>query len=164
MRSNKNMIERSLSYPIGEPVGSHEELARAIRVRYYRTVCPAEIGRTIDPPDLTRNILSYSHTCNRNNWPVIIVRPESGRITWGVTIMLPPRALLDITVNPSVLVDRIYGDVRAAHEDLFNELRIVSVMSHSYNVYQCLTLPAGETLAWCMADALGRHTGAMSNA
>jgi hypothetical protein len=164
MSFNESMIERSPSHPIGESVGSYAELTRAIQVRYYRTVCPAEIGRTIDPPDLVRNLLTYSHICKKNKWPVIILRPELKRATWGITIMLPSRAFLDIAVNPSKLVDKLYCEARAAHKELLNECRVVSVMSHSYHMYQGLTLPAGETLAWCMAEALGQHTGAMSNA
>jgi hypothetical protein len=151
-------------YPISEPVGSYEEMTRAIRVRYYRTVCPAEIGRTLDPPGLVANLLSYSHICKKNKWPVIIVRPELKRATWGVTIMLPSRAVLDIAVSPSRLVDKLYCEARVDHEGLFNECQVISVMSHSYHVYQGLTLSAGETLAWCMAEALGQHMGAISNA
>jgi hypothetical protein len=152
------------SYPISEPVGSYEEMTRAIRVRYYRTVCPAEIGRTLDPPDLARNLLSYSHICKRNKWPFIILRPELDRATWGVTIMLPPRSFLDIATNPSKLVDKLYTEAQVDHKGLFNECQVVSMMSQYYHVYQGLTLPAGETLAWCMAEALGQHMGAISNA
>jgi hypothetical protein len=161
---NRNIMECRPSYPIGESVGSYAELTRAIQVRYYRTVCPAEIGRTIDPPDLVRNLLTYSHICKKNKWPVIILRPELKRATWGITIMLPSRAFLDIAVNPWELVDRICREVRGARGDLFKECKVISIISNSYHVYQGLTLPAGETLAWCMADALGLYTGAISNA
>jgi hypothetical protein len=157
-------VERSSPFPIVEAVGSHDELARALRVRYYRTVCPAEIGRTFDPPDLMRNFLIYSRTCKERKWPVVILRPELKRVSWGVVVMLPSRALLDITVNPSKLVDKIYSDIIKCNENDFKSCGFVHIVDHSYHAYQGLTLKAGEILAFHMADRLGRYTGALSNA
>lgn len=151
-------------FPIVEPVGSCEELSRALRVRYYRTVCAAEVGRTIDPPRLVKNLFVYSGICKHNRWSVIILRPELNRPTWGVAVMLPPRSVLERDANPSTLVDEIYTEIRTYNKDIFKDNKIISVMNHSYHMYQGLTLPAGETLAFRMADVLGWHTGAIHNA
>lgn len=158
-----NIPEKRIN-SIVEAVGSHDELARALRVRYYRTACPAEIGRTLDPPDLSRNLLIYSSACKEKRWPLVVLRPELERTTWGVMIMLPPRAFLDIDVNPSKLAHETYTEARAVYKDIFTGCRLVSVVGNSYHVYQGLTIKAGEVLAFHMSDVLCRHTGAISDA
>jgi hypothetical protein len=153
-----NMNEIKIGpFPIPESVGSREELARAVRVRYYRTSCPAEVGKTIDPPDLARNIHKYSVICFDNRWPVVILRPESGRSTWGVVAMHPPRATLEIGVNPAKLIDKIYGETLARHEEAFNGCGFIHIKDRTYHMYQGLTLRAGEILAFHLADSLSLH-------
>jgi hypothetical protein len=139
---------------ISEAVGSPAELARALRVRYYRTVCPAEIGRTVDPPALAQNILHYSNVCRDKRWPVVIMRPELKRVTWGVLVMHPTRAVLAGAVNPSRLVDKVYSDIISCYDSVFNGCGSVHIVDYNYHVYQGLTLKAGEILAFRLADGL----------
>jgi hypothetical protein len=139
---------------IAEAVGSPAELARALRVRYYRTVCPAEIGKTIDRPALVKNILYYSNVCKDNRWPVVIMRPELKRVTWGVLVMHPTRAVLARDVSPSRLVDKIYSDIISRHRSTFKSCGFIHVVDYPYHMYQGLTIGAAEILAFRMADDL----------
>lgn len=152
-------------FPITEAVGSPGELARALRVRYYRTVHPTEIGnRKPDPPALVANLRKYSETCTDQNWPVIILRPELNRHTWGVVVMLPSRAQLTHRGNPGDIVDYIYGGIRMLHKEKFADVCVVCVTGESYRMYQGMPLASAEIMAFGLADMLGRKMAVKSHA
>lgn len=155
MNLNSNIKACNEPHIISEAVGSPAELARALRVRYYRTVCPAEIGKTVDPPVLVRNILNYFNVCKEKRWPVVVMRPELKRTAWGVLVMHPPRAALGKAVIPSKLVDEIYGEIIACYDSTFNACGFVHIVSSTYHSYQGLNFKAAEILAFRMADDLG---------
>lgn len=141
--------------PIAEAVGSPQEFNRALHMRYYRSVCPA--GNNPDPPELADSIRRYSCVCVDNRWPIIVLRPELGRLTWSVLAYHPDRRSIPAGVNPGRLVERIYAETFASHREIFRGFVPTHITGANFSIYQGFPIRAAETLAWCLADGLGRE-------
>lgn len=139
---------------VAEPVGSPAELARAVRLRYFRTSHPFIPGRNPDPRCLLSNLHIYFDICESNNWPVVIIRPEHGRATWGIVAQHPPARSLPLP--PGAIIDRLHIDILNRKPGVFSGCKIVYIISVCYNMIQGLTLPAAEYMAFGLADGLSR--------